>query len=50
MTHRCSPTPAAGHRGLYWLAVGMAPLALVLAGLAVVDQRRWSARRSGSSR
>ena len=28
-----------GHPGLYWLAAGMAALALVTAGLAVVDQR-----------
>ena len=28
-----------GHPGLYWLAAGMAVLALVTAGLAVVDQR-----------
>ena len=28
-----------GHPGLYWLAAGMALLALVTAGLAVVDQR-----------
>jgi hypothetical protein len=28
-----------GHAGLYWLAAGMAVLALVTAGLAVVDQR-----------
>src|SRR5512133_3705748 len=28
-----------GHPGLYWLAAGMAILALVTAGLAVVDQR-----------
>jgi hypothetical protein len=28
-----------GHPGLYWLAVGMAALALVTAALAVVDQR-----------
>ena len=28
-----------GHSGLYWLAAGMAALALVTAGLALVDQR-----------
>ena len=28
-----------GHPGLYWLAAGMAALALVAAGLAVIDQR-----------
>jgi hypothetical protein len=28
-----------GHPGLYWLAAGMAALALVAAGLAVLDQR-----------
>jgi hypothetical protein len=28
-----------GHRGLYWLAVAMAALALITAGLALVDQR-----------
>ena len=28
-----------GHSGLYWLAAGMAALAVVSAALAVVDQR-----------
>ena len=28
-----------GHRGLYWLAAAMAALALITAGLALVDQR-----------
>ena len=39
-----------GHPGLYWLAAGMAALALVTAGLAVSTSGRWSAPRSGSSR
>ena len=42
-----------GHAGLYWLAAGMAVLALVTAGPAVLDPRalgRGAAPRSGSSR